>query len=771
MLQVTIRPSDLCLAQARHFDGTNFLEFREAFKALLGRYDLSYLIDLEKLTEDQTNEFDAMGTLDNSILYEALSLNINAAARGVISTYAPQQDGLSAWKLFVASYGDPTKNSLASLLSAKYHLTWNGYDEESFDSFLRVYMEIIDELSNRGLKTPGYILAGDVLGRLPRQYSTDEATSQFHNLADLTISDIKDSVKHRIQAQPKVDLTTRHDSGMRRNKRIVVCDLETSWHAGLPVLPSKPRPVSYRNSSAIGDTSERNLAGVEDALNNTEDNLARHSSASSMVEHIPETRTGSPFTEPGSILMRSVCKSRSHLQDQSIQPPSLLDRSHFADQAPSILDRETYLLKICRALMTCGAPTHRLEEYMHRTGKVLDIPLNSFYMPSCMIISFRGKIWYSKGVHIVRAEESLNLCKLDDVHRVYKDVIHSEITVHEATRRIDDIMAQNNRYPRWLLVILYGLASACIGPVSYGARPVDLPIIFILGSLLGFMQLVLAPRSRLYRHVFEISAAILTSFIARGFGSIKMNSETSFCFSAISQACLVMILPGFTITNSALELQSKNMVSGAVRMVYGIIFILFLAFGVMIGTALYGAIDSNATSNTVCSTSRPLWWQIIFVPPFTVFYILINQGRWKHMPAMVSLSLIGWIVNHFASNRFNGNQQIAQTLGALTSGILANTYSRFVRCLAYSLLYPAIFVQVPGSLAASGSLLSGVRTADELTRNQTAPSVPMHSNSELLQAGYAMIEIAIGITVGLSVSALAVYPVRRRKGKSGIFTF
>jgi hypothetical protein len=43
------------------------------------------------------------------------------------------------------------------------------------------------------------------------------------------------------------------------------------------------------------------------------------------------------------------------------------------------------------------------------------------------------------------------------------------------------------------------------------------------------------------------------------------------------------------------------------------------------------------------------------------------------------------------------------------------------------------------------------------------------ASGALLNAGYAMIEIAIGITVGLSVSALIVYPFRKKKGKSGLF--
>ena len=496
----------------------------------------------------------------------------------------------------------------------------------------------------------------------------------------------------------------------------------------------------------------------------------RMDTTSSVVDVYPSTqslrrRSDRPPQRPGHILPAPMSQDNSHTTD--------------------VAQQQAYLLKACRALMAYGAPTHRLEEYMQMTAEVLGLHLQSFYMPGCMIVSFNDTVWRSTEVHMVRCTQALNLSKLYDVREVYKGIIHDKIAVEEATARLDEIMTRSDKFSKWFRVLMYGLASACIGPVSYGARPIDLPIIFLLGSLLGFMQLILAHNSELYAHIFEISATILTAFLSRAFGSIHSGPSRSFCFSAISQACLVMILPGFTITNSALELQSKNIVSGSVRMVYGIIYTLFLAFGITIGVTIYGAIDHNATSATICDATWPFWWQIIFVAPFTLCYIIINQGKWTKAPAMLILSLVGWLVNYFSAQHFATNTQIAQTLGALTVGILANLYSRLGHGLAVALLYPAIFIQVPGSLAASGSLISGLTSANQLTKpanggldsggmtvvNGTGAVGGAQGNTALLNAGYSMIEIAIGITVGLSVSALVVYPFRKKRGKSGLFSF
>ena len=98
-------------------------------------------------------------------------------------------------------------------------------------------------------------------------------------------------------------------------------------------------------------------------------------------------------------------------------------------------------------------------------------------------------------------------------------------------------------------------------------------------------------------------------------------------------------------------------------------------------------------------------------------------------------------------------------------------------------------MQVPSGLAASGSLVSGVTSANQIT-NKTmlvnGTRVPINAtegtttvsnatsavaivNSMVFNVGYSMVQVAIGITVGLFLSALVVYPMGKRR--SGLFSF
>lgn len=150
------------------------------------------------------------------------------------------------------------------------------------------------------------------------------------------------------------------------------------------------------------------------------------------------------------------------------------------------------------------------------------------------------------------------------------------------------------------------------------------------------------------------------------------------------------------------------------------------------------------------------------------------------MPVMVVIAFAGYIVNYYSSIRFSSSPQIASTLGAFAVGALANLYSRARHGVAAAILIPAIFTQVPGGLASTGGLLSGLQVANEINNASAALNRTSYAQlgvSENTSPNYvafnvagSMIQIAIGITIGLFLSALVVYPFSGKK-RSGLFSF
>ncbi|KAI0181250.1 DUF1212-domain-containing protein [Hypoxylon sp. FL1284] len=454
--------------------------------------------------------------------------------------------------------------------------------------------------------------------------------------------------------------------------------------------------------------------------------------------------------------------------------PRMDDEVRITLHIAETLTRQKYIIKMCKALMLFGAPTHRLEEYLRMTARVLEIDGQFLYLPGCMIISFDDRSTHTTEVKIVRTNQGIDLGKLRDVHEIYKLVLHDKIDLEEAIEALSTVMEKKDKFHPWLRVLGFGFASATVAPFAFEGQLMDLPICFFLGCLVGTLQIIVAPRSDLYNNVFEITAAVLTSFLSRAFGSIKGGQL--FCFSSLAQSSIALILPGWFVLCSALELQSRALVPGSIRMVYAIIYSLFLGFGITVGTALYGLMDPHATSVTSCPNPIPSYYRFFFVPLFTMCLAFVNNAKWKQMPVMVVIAFAGYVVNFFSSPKFAASPQIANTLGAFAVGVLANLYSRLRHGVAAAALLPAIFVQVPSGLAATGSLLSGLSTANELNNSTEVvngtSTVAIENGQPLdtivFNVAASMINIAIGITVGLFLSALIVYPLGKRR--SGLWT-
>jgi uncharacterized membrane protein YjjB (DUF3815 family) len=129
------------------------------------------------------------------------------------------------------------------------------------------------------------------------------------------------------------------------------------------------------------------------------------------------------------------------------------------------------------------------------------------------------------------------------------------------------------------------------------------------------------------------------------------------------------------------------------------------------------------------------------------------------------------------------NKERDPELGGTTAAGLTPRARKIGYGLAAAAMLPAIFVQVPSGLAASGSLLSGVTSADQIVRNETilangtvvngTMSMTTTQSGDLNNSAFnvlfSVIQVAINISVGLSLSALLVYPFGKRR--SGLFSF
>ena len=216
-----------------------------------------------------------------------------------------------------------------------------------------------------------------------------------------------------------------------------------------------------------------------------------------------------------------------------------------------------------------------------------------------------------------------------------------------------------------------------------------------------------------------------------------------------------------SLVSGSLELASKNIACGSIKMMYALIYTFFLGFGLQIGNDLYLVIDHRARyrldqlathvytqmsvvgeflpdngTTPFINHGRPLngtftfhdlidpvrnerivvgcprepnlawylqpfpWWsQFIIVPVFSLLSSLMNlQPLWTwDMLVMIAISCISYTTNKIATRFIPNRSDFVSFIGAFSVGILGNLYSRRMNGTAFTVMVTGVLFLVPVS--------------------------------------------------------------------------
>ncbi|CED84924.1 Domain of unknown function DUF3815 [Phaffia rhodozyma] len=431
-----------------------------------------------------------------------------------------------------------------------------------------------------------------------------------------------------------------------------------------------------------------------------------------------------------------------------------------------VVNKQNFLMKLMRALMMFGAPSHRLEAQMLATARILEISCQLVYIPSIMLISFEDPLTKSSQSKFLKQANGLDLGKLLSAHMIYWNVVHDKIGVDDASAALDVLMTSKPTYTLWQNLLIGGLASAFILPSAFYGSFIDCLVTIPLGMLLVFVQVIVC-RNDLYASLFEVVIAIINTFLAALFSSWG----DQLCFSALVSGGVVLILPGFIVLCGSLELGNRSIISGSVRLVFALLYALFLGFGLSIGSTLWVRISGRPiTWNYDCSPYRkdnppwyratiPQWYYFLTAPSFVLLLALRNGQPLvrKETLIMVVIGCAGFVANTFSGRAFTNRPDLCSCIGACTVGLLGGLYARFSRGSAFVMMVPGILFQLPSGLADNGGLL---KFASEATSGDA------DSYASGFDVAEQLIEVALGLTVGLFLAGafLNLFVSQSRRG-------
>ncbi|KAJ1939683.1 pheromone-regulated protein prm10, partial [Linderina pennispora] len=400
-----------------------------------------------------------------------------------------------------------------------------------------------------------------------------------------------------------------------------------------------------------------------------------------------------------------------------------------------------FLVLCAKALMLYGAPLHHLEDNLTRLSKFLDLEMTASTLPGLILLSFDDSMTHTSETKVIRCTNGIDMHRLDETNKVLRRIAHLEIDIHQATKELEEVMTAPPIYPWYVQILNWGVLSWSLCLVFFGGSWTDSGVSCMLGLIVGCMNLAAGKLSG-YTNFFDASASIISGLIGAAFAKWS-------CFGATALSATAVLLPGLVMTTGVIELSSRHMVAGTVRIFYALLLAFIIAYGIQLGVEIYNKLvgndvmDNSYLDLTTCDSLTKWSWFGTFPVAIVSISILVNI-HWKHwFTVTVIAGATFGIFYLFKSVLFLND--LAPVVASFALGMIANIYSKLTGQTAYVILLPGEMFLVPGSI--------GVRGFSSML-NKT--------DGQSLTLALQMITTCLSIMMGLFASTFLVYPTGKQ---------
>ncbi|CAO0799329.1 unnamed protein product [Mucor circinelloides] len=421
-------------------------------------------------------------------------------------------------------------------------------------------------------------------------------------------------------------------------------------------------------------------------------------------------------------------------------------------------DAMLFLLKFSKLLVSCGAPSHRLDYCLQSLMQKFNVKAQFGYFPGFLVVSFGDSENLAASVQIIKAESTLDLYKLTQTYQLFESVLCDEISLQEAIDQLDPISRDCTLYPVWLTWLAYAVASSVSAPLFFSGGAVDMGFGLLLGLIVAIGFLHVSKRVTRFGSIFDVLLSAIVGFIASSV-SARFPTTTS-CFYALSVGGVVSLLPGYTTLISILEIAAGEVASGTLRLTTTLIYSLMIGFGLAIGASchkiMFPSLALVSADTQQCENDISAWYHLLFVPLFALANLIILKGHPRKFPIILTLAAVSHSVHFFSLSWFVSYQHVATVMAAFAVALLSNFYARFKSTIGFVDMITGLLFLVPGSVGVSSSLSSFTSSA-----HANEISIILNASQQGVIFATHMMVITVAVSVGLVLAALVVYPVRK----------
>lgn len=387
------------------------------------------------------------------------------------------------------------------------------------------------------------------------------------------------------------------------------------------------------------------------------------------------------------------------------------------------------LFRLGQAYLACGEQTAKIELILRRVA-------TAYGMRQARVVAFPTAIFVSlhdgDGEHVTLAEcdtQSLRLDQMADVYSLGDAAQTASIDIPAALERLSAIRRQQPRFGRIGAVVGHTILTAGLSIVLMPTAA-NLAVASALGLVVGLLKTFNRGRAVLSVPLPVVAATLVSTLV---FLLIRNGAPVDPLHALIPP--LVTFLPGAMLTLGMVELAYGDMVSGASRLITGLVHLVLLAFGLAVGAIVTGYVPADLASDAA-PWGIPAWTPWAGV-------IVFGLGVYLHFSAPKNslLWLIVALLTAFAAQKVAApvvGNELSGFFGTLVVTPLAYLIEmRFRGPPAVVTFLPSFWLLVPGALG----LLSVTRMLSDRATGIDG----------LITVIFVITSVAIGTLVGASL--------------------
>ncbi len=391
------------------------------------------------------------------------------------------------------------------------------------------------------------------------------------------------------------------------------------------------------------------------------------------------------------------------------------------------------IIQLGEAMTRAGESVDGVQTRMQRMGATYGLrDFEVVAMPTMLLVQTMSGVVARVRLRQVPTRE-LRVDQIAGVFELVDRVERGQVGPATALGELWDVLAAPPRYGR--LVRIPGYAIMTVGfslvlqPSVFGVAAA-----FVLGCFVGV--LTMAPIASL-RTVQPVLAAFLVSVIV--FGLAEQLHGANPLLVVIPP--LIAFLPGVILTTGFVELAAAQMISGTSRIVYGIVTLALLAFGIVAGSALVGLPHEDLVNGSATTLGAWAPW---------VGILLICAAHHLHYCAPVRMlpPILAVLVLTYTAQLVGGAVFSAE-LGGFFGALVMTVFALWLDAArvgppAMVIFMPGFWLLVPGAASLIG-VTELVSTSGE-----------GYGLEDFMAAVQAFASIALGVLIGAALFSMMV---------------